>query len=134
MTVNRLEDLHAFQLARAFKRAVYAIVKANAEAHRDWRYRDQLFDAVLSGPANIAEGFSRGSAGEKAQFFLYALGSMREARVRLEDGLERGYFTADRCREAFTLCDRAIGATVRFHASLQPFIKKTKSGRLSRRV
>lgn len=51
--------------------------------HRDGRTRriaDQLYRAVGSISANIAEGYSRGSGRDRARFYEYALGSAREAR------------------------------------------------------
>lgn len=41
---------------------------------------DQLFRAVGSITANIAEGYSRGGGPDRARFYEYALGSAREAR------------------------------------------------------
>lgn len=41
---------------------------------------DQLYRAVCSVSANIAEGYSRGSGRERAHFYEYALGSARESR------------------------------------------------------
>ncbi|MFN8489973.1 MAG: four helix bundle protein [Caldilineaceae bacterium] len=41
---------------------------------------DQLYRALGSISANIAEGFSRDSHKEKARFYEYALGSARESR------------------------------------------------------
>ena len=41
---------------------------------------DQLFRAVGSVHANIAEGYSRQSGKDQARFYEYALGSAREAR------------------------------------------------------
>src|SRR5436305_9478696 len=41
---------------------------------------DQLYRALGSISANIAEGFSRNSHKEKARFYEYALGSARESR------------------------------------------------------
>jgi four helix bundle protein len=41
---------------------------------------DQLFRAVGSIAANIAEGYSRRSGRDQARFYEYALGSAREAR------------------------------------------------------
>ena len=46
MGVKRLEDLVAYQLALEFKKRVYALVRENPEAFRDYRYRSQLFEAV----------------------------------------------------------------------------------------
>ena len=40
----------------------------------------QLYRAVGSIPANLAEGYSRSSGRDRARFFEYALGSAREAR------------------------------------------------------
>ena len=51
--------------------------------HRDGRTRrisDQLYRAVGSIGANIAEGYSRGSGRDRARFYEYSLGSAREAR------------------------------------------------------
>jgi four helix bundle protein len=42
---------------------------------------DQLYRAVGSISANIAEGYSRRSGKDQARFYEYALGSVREARV-----------------------------------------------------
>ena len=41
---------------------------------------DQLYRAIGSIGANIAEGYSRSSGRERAHFYEYALGSAREAR------------------------------------------------------
>ncbi len=41
---------------------------------------DQLYRAVGSISANIAEGYSRQSGKDQARFYEYALGSAREAR------------------------------------------------------
>ncbi len=41
---------------------------------------DQLYRAVCSISANIAEGYSRGSGRDRARFYEYALGSARESR------------------------------------------------------
>lgn len=41
---------------------------------------DQLYRAVGSIGANIAEGYSRGTGRDRARFYEYALGSARESR------------------------------------------------------
>jgi four helix bundle protein len=41
---------------------------------------DQLFRAVGSISANLAEGYSRGTGRDRARFYEYALGSARETR------------------------------------------------------
>lgn len=41
---------------------------------------DQLYRALGSVPANIAEGYSRGSGKDRVRFYEYSLGSARESR------------------------------------------------------
>ncbi len=47
---------------------------------RTMKLSDQLYRALGSISANIAEGFSRSSRKDQARFFEYALGSARESR------------------------------------------------------
>jgi four helix bundle protein len=51
--------------------------------HQDRRTRglaDQLYRALGSISANLAEGYSRGTGKDRARFYEYALGSTRESR------------------------------------------------------
>lgn len=41
---------------------------------------DQLYWALGSVSANVAEGYGRGTAKDRAHFYEYALGSARESR------------------------------------------------------
>jgi four helix bundle protein len=52
-----------------------------AQDKRTISLADQLYRAVSSISANIAEGYSRHSGKDQARFYEYALGSAREARV-----------------------------------------------------
>jgi len=119
MGVKRMDDLVAFKEAVAFKVEVYAIVRRSALAERDFRYRDQLFDAASSVEANIAEGWRRFGAAELVRFLRYATGSLEEARVRLLDGVDRGYFTRGVCEPALTHAARCGAATTNLIKSLQ---------------
>jgi four helix bundle protein len=51
-----------------------------AQDRRTLRLSDQLYAAVGSISANIAEGYSRGSHKDQVRFYEYSLGSAREAR------------------------------------------------------
>jgi four helix bundle protein len=44
------------------------------------RLSDQLYGALGSVSANLAEGYSRGTGKDRARFYEYALGSARESR------------------------------------------------------
>lgn len=53
------------------------------KTYQDYRLRevsDQLYGALGSISANIAEGYSRGSSKDRARFYEYSLGSARESR------------------------------------------------------
>ncbi|MEP6894508.1 MAG: four helix bundle protein [Chloroflexota bacterium] len=48
--------------------------------HRTLDLSDQLYEAVGSVGANLAEGYSRSSGKDRARFYEYSLGSARESR------------------------------------------------------
>lgn len=56
--VKRYQDLIVWQIGDALRREVYRLLETGS-ASADWRFRDQLRDAVASVPANIAEGYRR---------------------------------------------------------------------------
>ena len=58
----------------------WADVTKLAQDKRTRSLADQLFRAIGSVGANIAEGYSRGSGKDEARLLEYALGSAREAR------------------------------------------------------
>lgn len=70
---------------RAYQLGTYVAERSWADVSRLARVRqtrsiaDQLYRAVGSVPANIAEGFSRSSPRDRCRFYEYALGSAREA-------------------------------------------------------
>lgn len=119
MGVKRIEDLVAFQQAVEFKLEVYAIVRRHPLAGRNWKYRDQLFDAASGVEANIAEGWRRYGAADMIRFLRYASGSLEEARVRLLDGVARGYFTEDTCLGALSHARRSSAAITELIESLR---------------
>ena len=51
-----------------------------AKDHRTIGLSDQLYRALGSVSANLAEGYSRGTGRDRAHFYEYALGSARESR------------------------------------------------------
>ncbi len=55
-------------------------VTALAADRRTLSLADQLYRALGSIGANIAEGYSRGTGPDRARFYEYALGSARESR------------------------------------------------------
>lgn len=126
MGIRKLTDLHAFLLAREFKRSTYKLVRDNRAAWNDLDYRRQLFRAVRSVEFNIAEGWKRYIAGDFSLFLRIALASLQEAQVALEDGVDCGYFTKAMIGDTSQLGNRCGAATMALWQSLQPFVKKKK--------
>jgi four helix bundle protein len=133
MGAKKLEELIAWQLAHEFKVEVYRVAKTSAAAMREVEYRSQLFGAAASGESNVAEGFYRFVPADFARFLAMARASMGEARVRLLDGVDRGYFSRTDCETALRLADRAMACAVSLKTSLEPYVAKrserSKTGR-----
>lgn len=79
---NSFEDLKAWQLARELVRDVYLLTNETG-FDKDRALKDQLRRAAVSGMANIAEGFERGSAQEFIRFLYMVRGSAGEVRSHL---------------------------------------------------
>ena len=90
MTVNRFEDLIAWQKARQLVAAFYGVTTKGAFA-KDYGLRDQIQRSAVSVMSNIAEGFDRGSRPEFHKFLVIAKGSCAEVRSQLSVALDCGY-------------------------------------------
>ena len=126
MGFKTLAEIRAYRAARALKLEVYRLVKAHASAYNDHRFRSQLFEAAASVEMNIAEGFRRYSAGEFAHFLRIARASLEEATRRIQDGIDRGYFTVADCKTAFDLGNETGRLTTSLITSLRPFATPRK--------
>ena len=122
MGVQRVEQLVAFRLAVEFKREVYRLVRTSCDAVRDFKFKDQTFDAAAGIERSLNEGFGRRSAAEFSLFIGYSLGSLNEAVGHVRDGVDRGYFLVADCQDAFTLGRRCGDAMRKLDDSLQQFI------------
>lgn len=130
---KKLEELAAWQLAHQFKVEVYRVAKTSAAAMRELEYRSQLFGAAASGESNVAEGFYRYVPADFARFLHMARASIGEARVRLLDGVDRGFFARAECEAALKLADRAMGCVVSLKMSLEPYMaKRTENAKKGR--
>ena len=77
---DALWNVSAYRLSLFAARIGWHDVVKLAEDRRMLSLSDQLYRAVGSISANVAEGFSRSSPKERARFYEYALGSARESR------------------------------------------------------
>ena len=98
MTVNNLEDLVTWQLARTLSKDIYEISNT-PEFLKDDSYSAQISAAVGSIMDNIAEGFDREGNKEFIQFLYIATGSCGEVISQLYRASDIGYITDEKCRE-----------------------------------
>ena len=91
MKVERFEDLEAWKAARVLVSQVYDMTGQAQDTVRDYRFRDQITAAAVSVMSNIAEGFSRRTDREFAQFLFISKGSCAEVQSLLYVALDQGY-------------------------------------------
>ena len=82
MKIKSFTDLIAWQKGHELVLLIYQIT-AQFPKRETYSLVDQIRRAVVSITSNIAEGFSRQSKKEKAQFYYTALGSLTELQNQL---------------------------------------------------
>jgi four helix bundle protein len=80
LTADPLWRMQVYQQAILIGDLAWRDVSKLIQDKRTLSLADQLYRAVGSVSANIAEGYSRRSGKDQARFYEYALGSAREAR------------------------------------------------------
>lgn len=80
ITGDTLWEVKAYRLALFAADISWADVTKLSQDHRTRGLADQMYRALGSIGANIAEGYSRGTGKDRARFYEYALGSARESR------------------------------------------------------
>ncbi len=80
LTADPLWRMQVYQQATLIGDLAWRDVSKLIQDGRTLSLADQLYRAVGSISANIAEGYSRRSGRDQARFYEYALGSAREAR------------------------------------------------------
>jgi len=117
--VWRFEDFDCWKLSTELKLAVYELSeRPHIKTDRD--FCDQIRQAVASAPANIAEGFGRGSDTEFARFFDFARGSLNECRSHITDARDRKFIDEEERNALDALACRAVGAV----AGLQRYLRR----------
>jgi len=110
-TIQRFEDIEAWQSARKLRQAVYALTRT-APFSSDFALVDQIRRAAISPGSNIAEGFERGGNRELIQFLSTAKGSVAEIKDQLYCARDENYITETQFEETYRLADstaRLIG-------------------------
>ena len=86
--------LDVYKNAKFLSHEVCKLIKTFPSEER-YGLCDQLRRAVMSIPINIAEGFGRFSAKEKAHFIQIAFGSTNEVMCELELAFDEGYINKE---------------------------------------
>lgn len=103
--LKNYKELEVWQLAKGFAIEVYKLT-ATFPRSEQFGLTSQIRRAATSVPANIAEGWGRGSAGEYIQFLLIARGSLMEVETHLIIANELGYLTPEQLKSCQSLVER----------------------------
>lgn len=90
MTIRNFTDLNAWQKSREVTLLIYKITK-NFPADEKFALTNQMRRASISVISNIAEGFGRGTAKDKAHFYASAKGSLLEVQSQAIIAEDLGY-------------------------------------------
>ena len=89
-TIEKFEDIEAWQKAREVSAAIYRLCK-DGDLATDFGLRDQIRRSAVSTQSNIAEGFGREGNKEFIYFLRIAKGSACEFRSQLYNLLDADY-------------------------------------------
>jgi four helix bundle protein len=115
-SIEKFEDIEAWQKARELTREIYRVTNQGAFA-KDFGLRDQIRRASVSIMSNIAEGFGRGGNREFIQFLSMAKGSVSEVQAQLYVAVDAGYITKDQFHQLYSLSPSTgnlIGGFIRY--------------------
>jgi len=117
--IKSFTDLNAWKEGHKLVIEIYQITK-NFPKEELFGLTNQLKRASVSTTSNIAEGFSRQSFKEKAQFYSIARGSVTEIQNQLLIAKDIKYLTADKF-------NKAAEQTVVVHKLINGLIKYSKN-------
>jgi four helix bundle protein len=125
-TIERFEDIQAWQMARQSTRMIYEATSTGTFS-RDFALKDQIRRAAISIMSNIAEGFDRDGSKEFLNFLSIAKGSCAESRAQLYVALDGGHISRaefDRLYKSLDETGRLIGGFMRYLSSCEISGKK----------
>lgn len=92
MKIARFEDLIAWQKSQDLAVEIYK----EFEQSKDFGYKNQICNAVVSVSNNIAEGFDRSSDADFSRFLYISLGSCSEVKSMVYLANRLGYIADER--------------------------------------
>src|SRR3954452_20320867 len=104
-TVNRLEDLETWKLARMLAQRIFQLYTSSPLFSKDYKLKDQINGSSGSIMDNIAEGFERNGRNEFINFLSYAKGSTGEVKSQLYRALDRKYISQEKFDKLYLQSD-----------------------------
>lgn len=105
-TIERFEDIQAWQEARVLTKLVYGLTSDGKWA-KDYGLKDQVRRACVSIMSNIAECFERRGTAEFHRFLAIAKGSAAEVKSQMYVALDMDYIGEKPFTTAYQLADKA---------------------------
>lgn len=103
--ISSYRDLEVWRRGMDFAADVYRLTKLLPKTE-EYRLTSQVIRAAASVPANIAEGHTRGSRKEYAQFISIARGSLAEAETLLMLAVRAELLRNDAVADTLSLADK----------------------------
>jgi four helix bundle protein len=128
MKIARFEDLECWKEARILVNMIYGAINSSNRFKRDYRLRDQATDAVVSSMSNIAEGFSRHSNKEFAQFLFISKSSVTEVQSILYVALDQAYIDKTAFNKLYLQAEKVS----KLNSGLINYLLKTKKNKLGK--
>jgi len=121
-TVQRFEDLIAWQLARQLATEVYRMTK-HKNFGNDLKLAGQMQSAAVSISSNIAEGFERGSKADFHKFLVMAKASCAEVRSQLYIAKDNGQIIGEDFKQLMQSAERTAALVGGLRESIRAQLK-----------
>ena len=115
-TIERFEDIQAWQKAREVASSIYKLCK-QGELAKDFGLKDQIRRSAVSVQSNIAEGFGREGNKEFIYFLRIAKGSSCEFRSQRYNLLDADYIEEPIFKDLYSRSEetqRLIGGFINY--------------------
>jgi four helix bundle protein len=112
MKSRSFQDLEVWQVAHGWVLKIYKLTEVFPK-QETFGLSSQLRRAAVSIPANIAEGFRRKGAADKARFYNISQGSLEECRYYLILTRDLGYAATDELEAELDRVGRMLDSYLR---------------------
>lgn len=130
MSIKRVEDIEAWQLARELTIDVYGLTK-EAPFAKDFGLKERIQDAAASSMHNTALGFDSETSAEFIRFLRYAERSCTEVQSQLYVVLDNEHITQEQFDSVYVQARRTRAVIPGFINYLVKYNKNQSHGRVS---